>query len=110
MGRLILPVVATERSQGSRDIFDHALDPELLGEHPAEPKRVAGRVALRHEEPDDPLALERPSAQGGYHGAVDPARDPDDGPATAQVTKDNAANGRLNLLGNLPGVDPKHFS
>ena len=110
MGRLILPVVATERSQGSRDIFDHALDPELLGEHPAEPKRVAGRVALLHEKPDHPIAPKRPSAQGGHYRAVDPARDPDDGPATAQVNEDGLANDRLDLLGHLARIDPKYVS
>jgi hypothetical protein len=35
-----LPLVAAERRQGFRDIFDEGLDPELLGQHSAEPKGI----------------------------------------------------------------------
>ena len=84
--------------------------PELLGEHPAEPQRVARRVPLGHQQPEDPLRTKRPGAQGGHNRAVDPARDAHDGPAPAQVAEDDRADGRLDLLDRLPGIDPQHLS
>ncbi len=108
--RLELPLVTAERRQGCRDVLHHRLDAELIGERPAEPERVTGGVPLRHEDPDDPLAPEGPNAQGGHHGAVDPARYSDDRSAPTQIAEDDLANAPLDLLGHPAGLDPEHVS
>ena len=73
-------------------------------------ERVVRRIALGHEEPEDPFLAERARAQRRDDGAVDAAGEPDDGAAAAQVTKDDLADGRLDLPDHLLRIDPKHIS
>ncbi len=84
--------------------------PSWSASMPSEPERIARRIAIGHEQPDDAFRPERARAQRRHDGAVDPARYPDDGSASAQITKDDLADGRLDLPDHLPRIDPKHIS
>ncbi len=67
------------------------------------------RVALGHEQPEDPLAPERARAERGDDGAVDAAREPDDDAPPAQLAQHLSSNALSDLIRRGARVDGKRM-
>ena len=108
MDRRIATPIAACGFEDAGDVFDNSGNRKCRGHLPGQARAVGRRLALRHQQTDDPLGTERPRGQTRDHAAVDAARESDDDAAAAQVMEHLIAQRPGDVMGDRGRVDVEH--